>query len=162
LKKEIDTMIIRRNPWREMEDVRQTMDRLFDETWRPFLDQPSLSRLELDITETANAYTVKAALPGLTAEDISINLHDNVLTIEGESRSETQQKATEGQRVLLQELRYGKVSRSLRLPHLINSEAVEANYENGILHLTLPKNDDQKPRRILVGNRPTIADTSKN
>ncbi len=101
----------------------------------------------IDVEESASAYTLRADLPGFNQADISVNLHDDVLTIAGETAA---QAPAEGSRALIRERRQGKFSRSLRFPNAVNGEAVEASFENGVLSITLPKADHIQPRQIPV------------
>jgi len=140
------TRIVRWNPLREMVAMQQVLDRAFDEAWRSAETQQARA-LALDVHETDTAYTVLASVPGLTADDISITLHDGTLTISGEF---TAPQTDENTHVRLSERHYGKFSRSLNLPHTIDIEAVEAEYDNGVLALTLPKLPEAQPRQIPV------------
>ncbi len=103
--------------------------------------------LALDVEESQDAYIVRANLPGVALEDISVNIHEDVLTISGESAVE---KVAEDSKALIRERRSGKFSRSLRFPTVVNGEAVEAGFENGLLSISLPKADHVKPRQIPV------------
>lgn len=139
--------IIRWNPLRELAAMQSAMDRIFDESWRDGGPAFNGNNLPVDVTESDNAYTVVANLPGVSADEIDINLHDNVLTVGVEiERSETGEDVRE----LVQERFYGKLSRSFRLPQPVDSENVEASYDNGVLTLTLPKVAEAQPRRIAV------------
>ncbi len=103
--------------------------------------------LALDVEEIAEAYIVRANLPGIEQEDISVNIHEDVLTISGESAAENR---AEDSKVLIRERRFGKFSRSLRFPAAVNGDAVEASFENGVLSISLPKAEHVKPRQIPV------------
>ena len=143
------TTIVRWNPIREMAAMQSAVDRLFEETWRG--SRPSLAgnALALDVHENDQAYVVHTSLPGVEADKINISFQDDVLTISGEVE---QVKTNEDQnmRVLLSERSYGKFSRSIRLAQAIDADKVEANYENGVLTLTLPKTPEAQPRQIPV------------
>jgi HSP20 family protein len=139
--------IVRWNPIREMASMQNAIDRIFDETWRSVRPSFTGDALALDVHENENHYTVITALPGLKPEQISVSLHDGVLTISGEME---QTRTEENVRVLLQERAYGKFSRSVRLPQAIDGENVQASYDNGVLTLTLPKTPEAKPRQIPV------------
>ncbi len=108
--------------------------------------------LALDVEESQDAYIVRANLPGVALEDISVNIHEDVLTISGESAVE---KVAEDSKALIRERRSGKFSRSLRFPTVVNGEAVEADFENGLLSISLPKADHVKPRQIPVKVSPS-------
>jgi HSP20 family protein len=138
-------MIVRRYPNREMKSIHNTIDRMFDEAWRPFYD----NTLALDITESDSAYTVETAIPGVNPDDIEIRVENNVLTISAETAHESNEE-DENNRVIMRERRYGKFSRSVRLGNGVDVESVQADYHNGILTLTLPKREEVTPRRIPV------------
>ena len=142
--------IIRWNPIREMAAMQNVMDRMFDETWRSLRPVSEIdgNALALDVHEDDTNYFVSTALPGVTEDNIHINLHDDVLTIEAELPERKVER--EGSRTLVQERVYGKYSRRIRLPNSVNAEKVEAQYENGVLTLTLPKAENALPRNIPV------------
>ena len=101
----------------------------------------------LDVEENADAYIVRANLPGISQDDISVNMHEDVLTISAESAAENRDEAS---RMLIRERRFGKFSRSLRFPTAVSGDAVEAAYEDGVLRISLPKADSAKPLQIPV------------
>ncbi len=103
--------------------------------------------LALDVDESADAYTVRANLPGVRQDNISVNIHDDVLTISAETAAENRDEAS---KTLIRERRFGKFSRSLRFPAQVDGDAVEASYENGVLRIALPKAEGVKPRPIPV------------
>ncbi|MCB8944827.1 MAG: Hsp20/alpha crystallin family protein [Ardenticatenaceae bacterium] len=149
--------LLRWNPTREMMTFRNEFDRLFEN----FLDLPQLQEnrgldwgLALDVAENDQAYTIKASVPGVNPDDIDITLSDNVLTIKGEFKEE---KNVEEEKYHLRERRFGSFGRSLTLPVAVNAEAVEANYDNGVLTLTVPKAEEVKPKRITIkANQPVL------
>ena len=143
------TKLVRWNPVREMAAMQSAMDRLFDETWRGARPTVAGNALALDVYETDKAYTVLTALPGVNPDQINISYQDDVLTISGEVE---QPKFNEGEntRVLVFERSYGKFSRSIRLAQDIDADNVQADYENGVLTLTLPKAPEAQPRLIQV------------
>ena len=137
--------IIRWNPFREMAAMQSAMDRLFEDTWRNY--EPMATSLALDVHEADNAYTVVTSIPGVKADDIHITMHDGTLTITAEYNQPEVEKDT---RVLVNERVYGKFTRSITLPQAIDSEKVNAQFENGVLTLTLPKLPNAQPRQIPV------------
>lgn len=147
-------VLTRWNPYREMLSLRDQMDRLFEDTFSLFpsaqnrFQMPRIWGLDLDVSETDEAYTVKAAVPGITPEELDITLTNNVLTIKGELEATEEQ---EGEVYHMRELRYGSFSRSLTLPEQVNADEIEARVENGILTLVMPKSEESKPKRIPVG-----------
>ena len=138
--------IVRWNPVREMAAMQSAMDRLFENTWRNAQPTVAGNLLPLDVYESDAVYTVTTTLPGLNIDQIQITLHEGVLTISGELAEPN----VENHRALLQERAYGKFSRSVKLPELVDAERVEATYQNGVLTLTLPKTPNAQPRLIPV------------
>lgn len=149
--------ITRWNPVREFNAMQNFMDRLIEETARPLRGMVEsyegvTGSLALDVVEEDKSYTVTTSLPGVKAEDIKVNMHDDLLTIEAEIPAKTTEKTetTNGRKVLMQERAWGKFSRSIRLPQTVKSDSVEAAFDNGVLTLTLPKADNVLPRSIPV------------
>ncbi|MBW4435854.1 MAG: Hsp20/alpha crystallin family protein [Pleurocapsa minor GSE-CHR-MK-17-07R] len=138
--------IVRWNPIREMAAMQNAMDRFFDDSWRSIRSNVE-ANLDLDIHDTDAAYLVTAALPGVKAENVQVNLHDNVLTISAETMQETR---PENSRALILERAYGKQTRSVRLPQPVLGDKIEAVLDNGVLTLTLPKSPEAQPRAIPV------------
>ena len=103
--------------------------------------------LALDVEDNEDSYTVRANLPGISLDDISVNIHDDVLSITAETDADN---SDENSRLLIRERRFGKFSRSLRFPVPVNGESVAATVENGVLSINLPKADHVKPRQIPV------------
>ena len=142
--------ITRWSPFREMATMQNMMDRFFED-WKPFSEEfyrSGANSLALDVHEDDNGYTVSTELPGVKPEDINIRQEGEYLLIEAETHSQTD--GDQNKRPLVQERRYGRYSRRLRLPQNVNFEKAEANYENGILNLTLPKAPQAQPRTIAV------------
>lgn len=139
------TTIVRWNPFREMAAMQSAMDRIFDETWRTVRGNAD-STLALDVHETDGSYIIQTALPGANPDSIHVSVHEGVLTIS----TEIAQTPVENSRTLLQERVYGKFTRSLRLPQMVDLDNVNAAFENGVLTLTLPKSPEAQPRQIPV------------
>jgi len=125
-------------------------DNLFEGFFRPMrrFDAPENFLPPMDIAERENEYVIHAEMPGVDKDGIDITLSDGVLTITGESRQEREEK--EGERVIRQERRYGKFSRSVQLGTQVDEKNVKASYKDGILELVLPKAEEVKPKKILV------------
>lgn len=100
-------------------------------------DSSGEARIRLDVSETEEAYAVRAEMPGIKKEDVKITIDGNKVSIRAESRSETEQK--EGETVLRRERFYGVQSRSFALANEIDDSTATAKYEDGILILHLPK-----------------------
>lgn len=140
--------IVRWNPYREMYNLINAMDRRVDSRYLSprFLTADSWG-LALDVSENENEYLIKASLPGIRNEDIDVSIESNVLTIKGEFK---QEEESEERHYHLRERRYGSFCRSLSLPNSVNTEAIQAIYENGVLTLSLPKAEEAKPKSIEV------------
>lgn len=143
--------LIRWNPMREMMSLRDEMDRLIDQTFSGGSLGPWQSStnwgLALDVAENDDAFIVTASIPGMKPDDLDITITDNVLTIKGEYKAD---KTIEEEQYHIRERRYGSFGRSITLPVAVNADEVDANYENGVLTLTVPKAEEVKPRRITV------------
>ena len=103
--------------------------------------------LPLDLEESADAYLVRASLPGVRLDDISVSIHDDVLTIAAEIRPS---EAAETARLIVRERRGGRFTRSIRFPLPVRGDAIEAHLDSGVLTVTAPKADEAKPRQIAV------------
>lgn len=102
-----------------------------------------------DVSETDDEVIVKAELPGMDVKDIDITLTDGLLTIKGERKLEKEDKKENYHRI---ERRFGSFSRSLNLGASVQADSIEAGYKDGILTVTLPKAEENKPKKIEVKN----------
>ena len=128
-------------------DLRDEIDRLFEAPlqrtseflgWTP----------AFDVYEEKDNFIVKAELPGMKKEDITVSLHDGNLIISGERKTETK---GEGAEVYRAERFFGKFQRTVALPTTVATNQVKAEYKDGVLTVTLPKSEEAKPRQINVG-----------
>ena len=101
----------------------------------------------MDVVENDQAYVVTVEVPGGKKDDVSVELHDNVLTLRGEKRNEREEKKERSHWV---ERSYGAFSRSFTLPRDANADRVEASFQDGVLTVTIPKTEEKKPKRIAV------------
>jgi HSP20 family protein len=101
----------------------------------------------LDVAETEEEVIVKAEVPGMDVKDIDITLTDGLLTIRGERKLENEDKKENYHRL---ERQFGSFSRSLKVGAEVKAEAIEADYKDGVLTVTLPKDEEQKPKKIDV------------
>ncbi len=139
------------DPFREMRYLQERINRLFE----PSLRRPATEALSLldtgfppvDIHEDANNIYLKAELPGVKKEDLNISVDNDVLTIKGEKKQESEVKEENYHRV---ERYYGSFSRSFTLPAGVDAGRVSATYKDGILSLTFPKREESKPKKIEV------------
>lgn len=137
-------------PFREMLTLREAMNRLFDESFiRPSRTEAGFG-LDMDVEARNDEFVVRANVPGLKPDDIHIEIVDNTVSIRGEYQAESK---NEEKNYLLMERHYGAFSRSIALPSSVNSAKAEANVENGVLTLRLPKAEEAKPKLINVKAR---------
>ena len=143
--------IIRWDPFREMTQVQNHVNRLVDQVWGGRQESwlPAV-----DVFDTQEAVVLKAELAGMDPDDIQIEVEDNVLTIKGERKFE---EAVDEERYYRVERRFGSFQRSLALPQGVKADEIVAGYEDGILTLTVPKAPEQKPQRIAVKAQKTVA-----
>ncbi len=136
-KKGDDRMLVKFN-----RDPFTRINRLFDDVWTSSTPSNAFTSPELsgafrsDISEDEKAIYIEAELPGVKKEEIKLNLDDDVLTVSGERKQETEEKKVNYHRV---ERIFGNFSRSFRLGDNIDKENIEATYDNGVLKLMLPK-----------------------
>ncbi len=142
-------MLSRRDPFREMDELRQLVDRVFEGamTGPNLAWQPGVN-MAMDVTENEDGYVVKASLPGINPDDLDITYNDRTLTIRGETKSDEEKK--ENTKYHLRERWFGSFSRSITLPSQVKAEDIKASYKDGVLTLTLPKVEEVKPKHISV------------
>ena len=135
----------------DMISLRSAMDRLFNESFVPGSNGGS-SRgvMPLDVYATENDVVVLAAVPGMNAEDIEITIEKNTVTLSGTMPNVAESEDTKDASWYLHELPHGTFERTLTLPTQLDSHKAEATFENGMLRLTLPKAETEKPRQIKV------------
>jgi HSP20 family protein len=140
--------LTRWEPVREMMTLREAMDRLFDDAFtRPLSLRDGWSSPAIDMYQTDNDVVVKVALPGFKADDVQINVTGDLLTIRGEMKHEEEQKDKSWH---IREHRWGSFERSVSLPTNVVSDKAQAEFDNGILTITLPKAKEVKPKTITV------------
>jgi HSP20 family protein len=143
--------IERWQPFSELMSLRQAMDKLFEDSFvRPSRGLAALGEVgapALDVYQTANDVVVRATLPGVKSEDVTIDIIGETLTIKGETKAEQEIKKED---YLYQETRYGSFSRSVVLPGGLKTDKAEATMEDGVLTLTIPKTEETKPKAIKV------------
>ncbi len=142
--------ITRWRPLREMSRMRNLLDRMMD---RAFFETPFFGGfteewgVPIDVYQTDDEVIVKATTPGMKPEDIHIAITGDTLNIRGEAHEEREE---EGLRYHIRERRVGSFSRSILLPASVDTDKAEAEFENGILTLTLPKVEVVKPKTITI------------
>jgi len=145
------TNLVRWEPFRDLISLREVMDRLFEESFiRPRAGWPArvgAETLAVDMYETDDAIVVKSAIPGIEPEDLDISISGDTLTIKGETRTEEDVKK---ENYIRREHRYGSFYRALTIPLPVVAGEAEAEFENGVLKLTLPKAEEVRPKAIKV------------
>jgi HSP20 family protein len=144
--------LIRWEPVRELNTIQSEMNRLFNtffETTPPGNGGSTLRRWvpAMDLVETEGEFVLRADLPGLSQDDVKIELQDQVLTISGERKAEHEERKEGYYRV---ERSSGAFSRSLTLPEGVDPGAVKASFDKGVLEVRIPKPEERKPRRVEI------------
>lgn len=146
--------IVRINPLRDMVEMQRALDRFFDEAWNAKSNGNGNGfALPLDVIEHNNHYFVRADLPGVTEENIEISLDGDVLHIAADIPGTVIDDEAEDLRLLMNERRSGRYSRSLTLSKAVDADKVEALYENGVLTLSLPFVPEVQPRQISISRK---------
>jgi HSP20 family protein len=159
--------IVRWEPLRELSSLQTEMNRLFNTVFdAPTAGTGNGGTLRrwvpaMDLLETADHFVLRADLPGMTEDDVKIELEDSVLTVSGERKAEHEDRQEGFYRV---ERAFGSFSRSLTLPKGVNADAVTASFDNGVLEIRIPKPEESKPRRIsiAVGDAPATIEGSES
>jgi HSP20 family protein len=144
--------LVRWTPMGNLQSFQHEMNRMFNQffqgsngeeakvsTWNP----------SVDIYETDDALVIKAELPGVSKDDVSIDVHQNTLTLRGQRKHEAEVKDEQYHRV---ERSYGSFQRSFTLPSTIDYEKVQATFKDGVLELHLPRLESAKPRQIAINS----------
>ncbi len=159
--------VARWDPFQDLLSIQEEMNHLFGRamgqptgrqqggeaggrTWAP----------ALDIAERKDAYVVTVEVPGVRPEDLDVTLEDGLLTIQGERRFTAESSEQQFHRV---ERRYGAFRRSITLPSQVRADAIEASFDNGLLHVVVPKAEEAKPRKIEIraGRKPVEGTTAQ-
>jgi HSP20 family protein len=159
--------IIRWEPARELHSLQGEVNRLFN----TFFEAPTGSTgpadgrdlrrwtPSMDLVETEDHFVLRADLPGLSEDDVNIEIEDNVLTVSGERHAEHEDKKEGYYRV---ERAFGRFSRALTLPDGVDPDAISAGFDRGVLEVRVPKPEERKPRRVSIGiggAQPTLEGT---
>ena len=125
------------------------INRLFDTLFEPGnANRAQRWAPAMDLVEADDHFLLKADLPGLGEDDVSIEVQDNVLTLSGERKTEQERKERGFYRL---ERSFGRFSRSLTLPEGIDADGIKASFDKGVLEVSIPKPEERKPRRISIG-----------
>ncbi|RCJ20219.1 heat-shock protein [Nostoc sp. ATCC 43529] len=142
-------MLVRYNPWQELNALERHINSLFEDTRVPsgFLDRDFIKVPAAELQETDDALHLKLELPGIDAKDLDIQVTQDAVHISGERKSETK---TENNGTTRSEFHYGKFQRVIPLSARIQNTNVTADYKDGILNLTLPKSEQEKNKVVKV------------
>ena len=145
--------LTRFEPFRELMNFQNQINRVFQDYGRGSDELLTSGTFvpPVDIYEDEHNITLKLEAPGIQEKDLDIQLENNTLTVKGERKFEKEEKEENFHRI---ERRYGAFARSFTLPNTVDAENVQANYENGILKITLAKKAEAKPKQIKVGTSP--------
>src|SRR5271155_4860196 len=134
-----------------MQDRMNRMNRLFRESYSPEVPEEALTTTTLappvDIYEDEHNIILKIEVPGIDEKDIDVRIQNNTLTVHGDRKIEKEEKEENFRRV---ERQYGSFTRTFTLPPTVDSDKVSANYDKGVLKITLPKKAEAKPKQIKV------------
>ena len=144
--------VVRFDPFRDISTLRDEVDRVFSRTFGERLTRSWTPAL--DVYEDRDRIVLSVELPGLTADDIELEIDDNVLTISGERAFA---EAAEEGRYHRVERAYGRFTRSVTLPKGVTTADITADVKDGVLVVAVPKADEVKPRRITVGEHDELA-----
>lgn len=144
------SLMTRWDPFRNMTTLQEQVNRLFENRFQTGREDNSALTAwapAVDIYETENELVLKADIPDVNEKDIDIQVENNTLTIRGERKFEEKAKEDNYLRV---ERTYGSFSRSFSLPNTVDTEAVKAEYKDGVLTVELPKRPESKPKQVKV------------
>ncbi len=143
------TQLTRRTPNRTIRDLQREVDSIFDQFFGRGSDDDTSTvwAPRTDLSETDDAFRIRLDVPGMTKDDITINLQNNTLTVSGERSSERKEEGEEYVRV---ERAFGNFHRTFTLPDAVDSENVEAAYQDGVLTINVPKTEKSTRRQIEI------------
>ena len=135
------------DPFAGLAEIQDEMNRLFDTSLRRHGGFDGAFSPAIDVVVGKDNVIVKAELPGLSKDDVSVALQENYLTIKGEKKHEFEQKETN---YFVSERAYGSFTRTIELPTTVDAKKIEARFKDGVLEVTLPKTEEAKPKQIEV------------
>ena len=143
--------LVRWEPAREVDSLQSEVNRVFDAFFGTGAGNATRARRwvpAMDLVETERELVLKADLPGLTSDDVEIEVKDGVLTVAGERQAEHQENSEGFYRV---ERAFGQFSRSMTLPDGIDAAKIAADFHEGVLEVRIPKPEARKPHRVAIG-----------
>lgn len=153
--------IVRYDPFRELRSLQDEMTRLFSGVAGQNGEELTTGKWfpKVDIFENKDHLVIEAELPGMTSDDFELSFENNVLTLKGERKFEKKTDEGNYHRV---ERSYGSFARSFTLPQTVTAEGAKAEFENGVLHISLPRREEVKARKIEItgtGTAPKAIET---
>lgn len=143
--------IIRWDPYRDIMALRERMNRLFNETFQAPEEEGGLMAAtwapSVDVRESETEYVIAVDLPGVSEKDVDIEIEDRMLSLRGRREFERETRREDYQRI---ERAYGTFYRAFALPSYVDENRVDAEFDNGVLRITLPKKPESKPKKIEV------------
>jgi HSP20 family protein len=144
--------IVKWDPFRNVAALQDRINRIFDESFSRTADlnddiSMSAWKPSVDIYETDEAIILKAELPGIEKEDVSVEVKDNVLTLKGER---TEEKEIKEKNYYRKERTFGTFNRAFNLQHRIQPDKIKARFKDGVLKIEIPKPEEEKPKQITV------------
>jgi HSP20 family protein len=139
--------IVRWEPAREVDSLQTEVNRVFDAFFGQGTGPSRRWVPAMDLVETEDHLVLKADLPGLSRDDVEIEIKDGVLTVSGERGADDEEKSEGYFRV---ERSFGRFSRSLTLPKGVEADSVEADFDDGVLEVRIPKPEERKPHRVEI------------
>ena len=133
--------------WPELDLFSNRLSRVFGNAWDP--ESTGNWIPAINVEESADELLLTAELPGMREEDVNVAIENNILTIRGEKREE-REEGGEGHRYHVWERRYGSFHRNLTLPRSVEADAIEAEFDSGVLTVRLPKAPEAKSRTIEI------------
>jgi len=143
-------MLTRWDPFRELYSLQNRMNRLFEEQYGGGREDSLTAGAfvpPVDIYEDEHSIQLKLEVPGIEEKDLDIKVENNTLTVSGERKFEKEEKEENFHRI---ERHYGSFTRSFTLPSTVNTEDINASYDNGVLNIRLAKRAEAKPKQIKV------------
>jgi HSP20 family protein len=147
------------NPYNEILDIQNRIDRLFTHALGRFEFSPEFRDLsmggvmspDLNLNDAGDRYEIRMDLPGMEKADIDIEIRDRVLTVSGTRKEEVRREEGEGEnKMIRREVSYGNFQRSLTLPGPVYEGKAKAEYENGVLRIFVPKDREEKTEQNRV------------
>lgn len=145
--------IVRYDPFRDLRTLQEEVNRLFSSNLTRGFGEEGIGRgawnPSVDIYENKDQIVLEAELPGMKQDDFELTVENSVITLRGERQFEKKEESDNYHRV---ERSYGSFTRSFTLPQTVSAEGATAEYNNGVLRVTLPKREETKARRIQINN----------